>query len=99
MKNNKKVLKSKVSLKLYRTLNEHENDLTFEHITLMDQIICTRRQLRFQVFKKCNLKIGMNTTANKFSHLNNLIGLDMLNLGFVHFKKLAKFQFLKNGST
>ena len=27
------------------------------------------------------------------------IGLDMLNFDFVHFKKLAKIQFLKNGST
>ena len=41
----------------------------------------------------------MNTTANKLYHVNNLIGLDMLNLKFVHFKKLAKLQFLKNGKT
>ena len=32
----------------------------------------------------------MNETANKFYYLNNLIGLDMLGLTFVHFKKLAK---------
>ena len=41
----------------------------------------------------------MNTTANKLYHLNNLIGLDMLNLNFVHYKKLIKIQFLKNGKT
>ena len=35
----------------------------------------------------------MNTTANKLYHLNNLIGLNMLNFNFVHFKKLAKIQF------
>ena len=39
----------------------------------------------------------MNTTTYKLYHLNNLIGLNMLNLKFVHFKKLAKIQFLKNG--
>ena len=41
----------------------------------------------------------MNTSANKLYHLINLISLDMLNLGFVHFKKLLKIQFLKNVST
>ena len=41
----------------------------------------------------------MNTTGNKLYHINNLIGLDKLNLGFVHFKKLMKIQFLKNGKT
>ena len=41
----------------------------------------------------------MNTTANKLFHVNNLIGLDMLNLKFVHFKKLAKIQFLKYRKT
>ena len=41
----------------------------------------------------------MNTTANKLYHENNLISLDMLNLKFVHYKKLAKLQFLKNGKT
>ena len=88
-----------MSLKLYKTVNDQENELSFEQITLMDQTICTRRQLRFQVFKNCRSKIGMNTTANKIYYLNNLISFDMLNLGFVHFKKLSKIQFLKNGST
>ena len=41
----------------------------------------------------------MNMTANKFYCINNEIGLDMLNLSFVHFKKLAKIQFLKYGTT
>ena len=44
-------------------------------------------------------KIGMNTTANKFYCITDLIGLDQLNLSFVHFKKLAKIQFLKYGKT
>ena len=41
----------------------------------------------------------MNTTANKLYHINKLIGLDKLNMTFVHFKKLMKVQFLKNGVT
>ena len=40
----------------------------------------------------------MNTTGNKLHHINNQIGLDMLNLKFVHYKKLAKFH-LKYGKT
>ena len=79
--------------------NNWVNVLSFEQVTVMDQIICTRRQLKFQIFKSNNNKIGMNTTANKLFHVNNLIGLDMLNLEYVHFKKLAKIQFLKNGNT
>ena len=50
------------------------------------------------MYRNNKSKIGMNTTANKFYHINNLIGLDMLNKNFVHFKKLAKIQFLKNGT-
>ena len=34
--------------------------------------------------------IGRNTTANKFYHLNSKIGLDRLNLSFVHQTKFAK---------
>ena len=44
-------------------------------------------------------KIGLNTTAKKIYHISNLIGLDRLNLKFVHFKKLSKLQFLKYGKT
>ena len=44
-------------------------------------------------------KIGMNTQANKFCHVSNMIGLDLLNLGFVHYKKVVKVQFLKFGKT
>ena len=66
---------------------------------IMDQIVWTGRQVNFQILRKFNTKIGLNTTANKLYPLNNLIGLDRLNLNFVHFKKLAKLQFLKNGNT
>ena len=43
--------------------------------------------------------ICMIMTANKLYHVSNLIGLDMLNLEFIHFVKLAKMQLLKNGKT
>ena len=41
----------------------------------------------------------MNLDEDKLYYLNNYLSLDILNLGFVHFKKLLKIQFLKNGST
>ena len=66
---------------------------------VFDQIICTSRQATFQISRRNNVKIGMNTTANKFFALSNLIGLRMLNPNFVHLKKLAKIQFLKYGKT
>ena len=65
----------------------------------MDQIVCTRRQIWLQIVRNCNLKIGMDTTANKLYQLNNIIGLNMPNCNFAHFKKLAKIQFLKYGNT
>ena len=65
----------------------------------MDQIVCTRRQVNFQTFRKFNTEIGLNTTTNKLFPLNNMIGLDRLDLNFAHYKKLAKLQFLKNGKT
>ena len=79
--------------------NEHENKLSFEHVTIMDQIVCSSRQINFQILRNFNTKIGLNTTANKLYPLNNMIGLERLNLNFIHYKKLAKAQFLKNGNT
>ena len=66
---------------------------------MLDQLICTRRQVNFQIHKECNIKIGLNTTANKFYPLNNRIGLCMLNMSFVPFKRAAKVLFLKYGKT
>ena len=57
------------------------------------------RQLNFEIECNNNYKIGMNTTANKFFSLSKMISLGMIHLTFVHFKKLAKIQFLKYGRT
>ena len=88
-----------IAIKLHKVINDHDNVLSFEHVTVMDQIVWTRRQKKFQMVRKFTTKIGMNTTANKLYHLNNLVSLDMLNLKFVHYKKIIKIQFLKNGKT
>ena len=88
-----------IALNLHKSLNNVENDLSFERLMILDQIVCTSRQINFQTLRNFNTKIGLNTTANKFYHLNNKISFDRLNLSFVHFKKTAKIQFLKYGTT
>ena len=45
------------------------------------------------------VKRNLNTTANKLYCLSNKISLLVLNYSFVHYKKLMKIQFLKNGRT
>ena len=81
------------ALLLHETVNHEDFPQTFEYVTVVDQTICTSRQLHFQTFRNNNNKIGMNTTANKFYHITNMVGLDMLNTGFVHFKSLPKSSF------
>ena len=41
----------------------------------------------------------MNSFSNKFYHISKLISLNNLNLNFIHFKRVMKIQFLKNGKT
>ena len=69
-----------------------------ETVRLFEQTVCSCRQVNFELYRNNPYRICMNTAANKFYHFNKLIGLDKLNLGFVHYKKLMKYQFLKNGS-
>ena len=88
-----------LALNLHKTLNFNDYELSFEIVTVLDQIICTRRQVLFQIFRNSNCKIGFNTTANKLFYLNNKIGLEQLNQNFIRFKGTAKIQFLKYGRT
>ena len=88
-----------LSLSLHKLYNVDGVDLSFEMITVIDQMILTSRQINFQILRNNRRKIGLNTTANKFYHISNQIGLNRLNFKFVHFKKLAKLQFLKYGKT
>ena len=94
----KQIMLYQISINLHKLLNS-DLPMNFELATVMDQIICGRRQLKFEMFRNLHNKIGMNTTANKFFHISNLIGLDLLNLKFVHFKKIMKIQFLKYGKS
>ena len=88
----------KTSLKLHRVFNETDTVKT-ETVRLFEQTVSSCRQVNFELYRNNTYTIGMTTAANKFYHINNLIGLDKLNLGFVHYKKLMKFQFMKNGNS
>ena len=88
-----------MSLNLYKIINSTDHELSFEVITVLSQIICSSRQLKFKILRNHNYKIGLNTTANKMYHMNDLVSFDLLNLKFDHFKKIAKLQFLKYGKT
>jgi hypothetical protein len=80
-----------MALRLHKLVNENLLDLTFEQVTVMDQIICSRRQINFKIHRNNTGKIVMNTTANKLYPLSHLIGLNMLNLGYIHYKNELKF--------
>ena len=90
-----------LSLNLYKTVNENVKSLSpsTELIQLLEQMVITRRQVMFEIFKTNNFKIGMNANENKFYHLNKLIVTDKLNWSFPRFKKHMKIQFLKFGKT
>jgi hypothetical protein len=77
-----------MALRLHKLVNENLIDLSFEQITVMDQMICSRRQISFEIHRNNTGKIGMNTTANKLYPLSHLIGLNMLNLGYIYYKTL-----------
>ena len=87
-----------ISLNLHKVLN-FEYHPTHEQTTVLEQMLCGRRQLKFEIARDFNGKIGMNTTANKFYYISKLIGLDSLNLKFVHYKMKAKIQILEYGKT
>ena len=103
-KNNNKCMPAQImlyqlALNLYKTVNGNiANSPSTELIRLLEQIVITRRQVMFELFRSNKSKIGMNSNENKLYHINKLIVLDKLNWNFPRFKKHMKLQFLKFGS-
>ena len=92
-------MKYQIALSLHKLVNSSHESLSFDEVMVMDQIVCTSRQLRFKILRKFQHKIGMNIPANKLFYINDEVSFDMLNHTFVHYKKLCKIQFLKYGKT
>ena len=67
-----------ISLKLYKLMKEIYDCCTFEHVTLADQIICTRRQSTFEIHRSYSTKIGLNTLKIYFITSTNLLALKHL---------------------
>ena len=95
----KQIMSYQSSLLLFKTLNNALTYCSTEHANILNNIVCTGRQLKIEIIRSNKTKIGMNMAANRFYHISKQVGLDLLNLSFAHFKKLMKIQFLKNGNT
>ena len=95
----KQIMLYQVALKLHKILEDFDVNCSFEHVTIISNIVSTTRQTTFEIIKDNRSKIGLNTTSNKLYHVNKQISLLALSYGFVHFKKLMKIQFLKYGKT
>ena len=93
------ILSYQAAIHLYKVTHEIFETCTTEHALLLSNVICPRRQTMFEMIKSNRCKIGLNALCNKFYHISKQISFDSLNLGFVHYKKLMKLQFLKNGKT
>ena len=93
------IMSYQAAIHLYKVINDSFEECTTEHAHLLNNIICPRRQLKFEIFRSNRTKIGINSLSNRFHHLSKLLRIDSLNIGFVHFKKTVKIQFLKNGKT
>ena len=65
----------------------------------MDNVVCTRRQVMFELHRNNRTKIGMNAIENKLYHINKLIVMDKLVWSYPLYKKQMKIQFLKFGNT
>ena len=50
-----------LAISLHKTFNEIDPHLKTETIRLFEQIICSRRQINFELFRNNVYKIGMNT--------------------------------------
>ena len=73
-----------LAINLYKTVNENDNLLppSTEFIRLLEQVIVTRRQVLFELFKTNKSKIGMNSNENMLYHINKLIVMDKLSWNF-----------------
>ena len=91
----KQIMLYQISLKLFKVLNDPI--MKTETINVIEQFVFTRRQITFEILRDNRTKIGMNKATNEFYHITKMIGQDKLNLGFVHYKKIMKIQFLKYG--
>ena len=92
------IMMFQLSLNAYKTINDNLTVPSTELVRLLDQIVCSRRQTLFEVYRTNLFKIGMNSNANKLFHISRQIVLEKFTWNYPHFKKHMKLQFLKFGN-
>ena len=88
-----------VALSLFKIVNENQVPPSATFVKLMNQVVCTSRQVMFELHRTNQSKIGMNCNVNKLYHVSKLIVLDKLNWSYPRYKKHMKLQFLNFGNT
>ena len=89
------------AINLFKMLNRNSNtnSPSTDMIRILEQLVITRRQVMFELYRTNRSKIGMNAIENRLYHLNKLIVIDKLGWNFPRFKKHMKVQFLKYGNS
>ena len=88
-----------VALSLFKIVNENQVPPSTTFVKLMNQVVCTSRQVLFKLHRTNQSKIGMNCSVNKLYHVSKLFVLDKLNWSYPRYKKHMKLQFLHFGNT
>ena len=73
----KQITLYQISLKLHKIINELDHKFSYEHVIILNEIICSRRQITFNIFRNNRNKIGTNTTVNKLYHIKIMSGKAM----------------------
>ena len=66
----KQITLYQIAIGLHKVLDSIDHECNSEHVRILNNIICTRRQLNFEIVKDQSFKIGMNSFVNKFYHIN-----------------------------
>ena len=74
------IMKYKLALCLYKLYNIDFNSLEF--VLLNFNQVITSRQLTFTTLKSNRTKVGLNSLANRFHHINGNIPFEWLNCSF-----------------
>ena len=82
------IMKYKLALCLYKLYNIDFNSLEFALLNF-NQVI-TSRQLTFATLKSNRMKVGINSLANRFHHINGNIPFEWLDSSFETFKVKCK---------
>ena len=53
----KQIMNYQIALKMHKLLNEHDDDLSFEQVMVMDQIINTSRQIKFKSWEITTVRL------------------------------------------